>query len=269
MNGLVKNEGGAWAPKTFDDARVFAEMVSKTDFVPKNYRNKPNDCLMAMTFGNEIGLGVMAALQNIAVINGKPSIYGDVALALVKAHPSYESIKEEFDPDAKRCTCTVKRKGDNPVTGSFSMAEASHAGLLEKAGPWKTYPRRMLQMRARAWALRDAFPDVLNGIAVGEEAQDIPMENVTPKEKPAHREEEAEEVGGTVEDQPEDDLSKLMDDLTDSLNRAEKSGLISKEEKAAAIEKAYGMSSKVVLEKFVVRVGQRLADESVDKEQKA
>jgi hypothetical protein len=60
------------------------------------------------------------------------------------------------------------------LTRSFSVADAKKASLWGKAGPWSNYPKRMLQMRARSWALRDAFPDVLRGIGIKEEQHDIP-----------------------------------------------------------------------------------------------
>jgi hypothetical protein len=56
----------------------------------------------------------------------------------------------------------------------FSVVDAKRAGLFTKAGPWQTYPRRMLQMRARSFALRDAFPNVLKGLISVEEALDLP-----------------------------------------------------------------------------------------------
>jgi hypothetical protein len=58
--------------------------------------------------------------------------------------------------------------------GRFSVADAKRAGLWGKSGPWTQYPRRMLQLRARGFALRDAFPDVLKGLVTAEEAQDYP-----------------------------------------------------------------------------------------------
>ena len=56
------------------------------------------------------------------------------------------------------------------------MADAKTAGLIGKQGPWTQYPKRMRQMRARAFALRDVFPDVLRGMPVAEELQDMPKE---------------------------------------------------------------------------------------------
>jgi hypothetical protein len=66
----------------------------------------------------------------------------------------------------------VKRRDRSPVVRTFSEADAKKAGLWGKAGPWQQYPSRMLQMRARSWALRDAFPDALRGLGIREEVAD-------------------------------------------------------------------------------------------------
>ena len=58
------------------------------------------------------------------------------------------------------------------------------AGLWGKAGPWSQYPKRMLQMRARSFALRDKFADALSGLLMAEEVQDYSTTvDVTPKTK--------------------------------------------------------------------------------------
>jgi len=127
----------------------------------------------------EMGLAPMQALQNIAVINGKPSVYGDAAMALVQASPVCEDVEEYFEHEGTPnpvAVCVAKRKGRNPVTSRFSVEDAKRAGLWGKQGPWSAYPKRMMQMRARGFALRDAFPDVLKGMITAEEAQDYPEE---------------------------------------------------------------------------------------------
>ena len=131
-----------------------------------------------MQWGHEVGLAPMQALQNIAVINGKPSVYGDAAMALVQASPVCDDIEEFFEGEGGELTavCIAKRKGRKPVTAKFSVNDAKRAGLWGKQGPWSAYPKRMMQMRARGFALRDAFPDVLKGLITTEEAQDYPDE---------------------------------------------------------------------------------------------
>ena len=160
-------------PQNFTERMQYCEVLAKSNLVPKDFRGKPEDILVAIDFGYMIGLNPMQALTNISVINGRPSIWGNAALALVKASGKLEYIKEYFEND-NTAVCEVKRK-DEPVAviRKFSFEDAKQAGLLNKGGTWKQYPKRMLQMRARSWALRDAFPDVLSGISIAEEAQDI------------------------------------------------------------------------------------------------
>jgi len=177
MMQLTTRQG--FAPTTFTEARQFAEELASSSLVPKAYTGKPLDVLVAMQWGAEIGLAPMQALQNIAVINGKPSVYGDAAMALVQASPHCEDIEEYFENENTPnpvAVCVAKRRGRKPVVAKFSVEDAKRAGLWGKQGPWQAYPRRMMQMRARGFALRDAFPDALKGLITVEEAQDYPDE---------------------------------------------------------------------------------------------
>lgn len=163
--------------QSFDDAFRFAKMVAASDFAPKDFKGKPESCLLAIQHGSEVGLSPMQSLQSIAVINGRPTIWGDAALALVAASPVCEFVYEnvEGDGDQMVALCEAKRRGyPKSTVVRFSVADAKKAGLWGKSGPWTQYPRRMLQLRARGFALRDAFPDVLKGLVTAEEAQDYP-----------------------------------------------------------------------------------------------
>jgi hypothetical protein len=172
------------------EAMQFSEMLASSSMVPKAYQGKPNDVLVCVQWGYEMGLAPMQALQNIAVINGKPSVYGDAMMALVQSSPVCEDIEEYFEGEGTTnpvAVCVAKRKGRKPVVTKFSVEDAKRAGLWGKGGPWTAYPKRMLQMRARGFALRDAFPDVLKGMITAEEAQDYPDEaKPLPVAKPAN-----------------------------------------------------------------------------------
>ena len=167
-------------PENFNERMQYCEVLAKSNLVPNNFKGKKEDVFVAIEFGQMVGLNPMQALTNISVINGRPSIWGDAALALVKASGKMEYIKEYFK-DEETAVCETKRK-DEPVAviRKFSVEDAKTAGLLNKS-TWKQYPKRMLQMRARAWALRDAFPDVLSGIAIAEEMQDAEIVEETQK----------------------------------------------------------------------------------------
>jgi hypothetical protein len=160
---------------TFDDAWRFWQMVAKTDFAPKDFKGKPEACMLAGQPGAELGLGPMQSLQCIAVVNGRPTVWGDAALALVQSSTVCEYVFEKVEGDGEQmiATCIAKRRGyPEATTVRFSVSDAKKAGLWGKSGPWTQYPRRMLQLRARGFALRDCFPDVLRGLVTAEEAQD-------------------------------------------------------------------------------------------------
>ena len=184
-------------PQSLNEALQFADMLSKSNMVPKDYQGNPANCIIAMQWGMEIGLQPLQAMQNIAVINGRPAIWGDAMLAIVRGSGLLERITEE--PTDTGCTCAVKRKGEPEVVRTFTLEDAKRAGLAGKQGPWQQHPKRMMQMRARAFALRDVFPDVLRGVHIAEIAQDEPAErdmgaaeDVTPqKTAPKSRAEKA------------------------------------------------------------------------------
>lgn len=183
MNEIVPKQEGpqafSLAPRNLEEAFKLADMLAESEFIPKDYRGKPANVLVAVQWGAEIGLKPLQALQNLAVINGRPSLWGDALIALVRASPLCEYIYESWD-SAGTAICQVKRRGEAEETRTFSDADAKLAGLMGKTGPWTTNPKRMKQMRARGFALRDKFADVIKGIAQTEDLIDLPREEFTP-----------------------------------------------------------------------------------------
>ena len=162
------------SPQTFDQALTFSQYLADSDMVPKDYKGKPGNCLIAMQWGAEVGLKPLQALQNLAVINGRPALWGDSVIAIVRGSPLCEYVIET--DDGQTATCKVKRRGEPEQIRTFSMVDARAAGLAGRQGPWTQFPKRMRQMRARAFALRDVFPDVLRGLPVAEEVMDLPKD---------------------------------------------------------------------------------------------
>ncbi len=183
MTALTVTNRQGFAPATITEAMEFSKMLADSSMVPKQYQGKPQDIMVCVQWGQEIGLAPMQALQNIAVINGKPSVYGDAMMALVQASPQCEGIEESLESEGTVnpvAVCVAHRKGRKPVTAKFSVEDAKRAGLWGKGGPWQAYPKRMLQMRARGFALRDQFADVLKGLLTIEEAWDTTGQDDAP-----------------------------------------------------------------------------------------
>jgi hypothetical protein len=176
-----------------DDSLRMAKVIVASGMAPKSYFTNANvdpvaAVFTAMQLGAEIGLTPMAAVQNIAVINGKPGLYGPAMLAVVEASGLLKSIDEgvEGEGDARHGYCVVERVGRKPKRVEFFVTDAKRAKLISKPGPWSEYPDRMLMARARSFALRDVFPDVLLGLAhSAEELGDIAMDAPAIEHRPA------------------------------------------------------------------------------------
>lgn len=166
-------------PQDVEQVFRLAQAISKSGLAPSTMKD-PEKLVVAIMHGLEIGLPPMQAVQRIAVINGRPAIWGEALPALLWSR----GFKlEEIVADGV-ATCTVIRPDGSKITRQFSEADAKKAGLLGKPGPWQQYPARMLAMRARGYACRDGAADALSGLYVAEELADSPETiDVTPKRK--------------------------------------------------------------------------------------
>jgi hypothetical protein len=180
---LVAEAGGVLAilPKDLDQAWRYAAMVVKAGLAPSSYDNDPQKVVIGILAGLELGVPPMQALKGIAIINNRPAIWGDLATALIQSKGVVKNTQHHYsgDPDTDEYTANflIWRKGqENPYEGHFSIKDAKRAQLWGNARkrPWIEYPTRMLFNRARAFALRDGFSDCLCGLAIAEEAQDMP-----------------------------------------------------------------------------------------------
>lgn len=164
---------------------TLSKIFAVSGLVPKEYVNKPEACAVAIMLGRDLGLAPLAAMRWISVVNGRPSIWGDGMLALVIGHPTYRGHKLSTWDEMKKAqeaVFTVRRAlPDGTITtyeGRFSVEDAQVAKLWTKEGPWRNYPWRMLGWRATGFGCRDGFADVLSGLDLREEAQDIEPETV-------------------------------------------------------------------------------------------
>lgn len=159
----------------------------------------------AMQLGMEVGLPPAQAIQSIIVTNGVGTLWGDTQLALVLSSGKAEYVREYteggdmwLDADQKKPNlaytwiCETKRKGaPAPIMAKFSIADAQRAGLWDKRGKpyngqegkpstWITHPNRMGKYKARAFCLRDVYPDVLKGLSHSREEMEGEVIDVTP-----------------------------------------------------------------------------------------
>lgn len=208
--------------RSYDELVRLAQTIADSGLAPKGL-DKPQSIFVAIQMGMEVGLSPMASVQNVAVVNGRPTLWGDAVLAACRGTGELEVFEEWFESDGvasprnptkyddNTCAvCRVKRRGGQVIEQAFSVSDAKRAGLWGKAGPWTQYPFRMLRSRARSFALRDGFGDALRGFRVAEEEMDITTRVVT----------------GTASDVPKMFLPLANDDPGEPDTGAEKPGKI-------------------------------------------
>ena len=166
--------GKALEVRNIGNAYAVADLLVKTGFAPKGYT--VDTAVVAMIAGNRLGLDALSSVQGIAVVNGRPCLWGDQRAAIIQGSPVYGGQRVEYfgAGDEAGCRVTAWRKGgeDNPTVETFTVKDAKRAGLWGKPGPWTQYPRQMLFNRARAFAYRHAFADALFGVGFREEEED-------------------------------------------------------------------------------------------------
>jgi len=181
---------------SLEDMYRFGQYVVNSGLAPDSFKT-PEQVLVALQTGAEINLSPMQSLNSFVVIKGKPTLWGDAALALVKKSGLLRSFSEKVTGEGEDMIAVVKSvrmdgEGENAVEcavdTTFTVADAKTAKLWGKAGPWTTHPKRMLKYKARAFNLRDNFPDVLFGMHLteemyGEEPLPAPESDVLPREE--------------------------------------------------------------------------------------
>lgn len=166
---------GAVELRSIGEAMAFSGFLHSGGMLPEGVT--PQSAAVSIVAGAGLGLSPLQSVQTIAVVNGRPTLYGDGLNAAVRRSGMLENEKvEKFraaDGHVVAVRVTVWRKGmKEPIVGEFSEKMARQAGLWGKQGPWTQYPDRMMFNRARAFAYRDGFADVLSGVRSTEEEED-------------------------------------------------------------------------------------------------
>lgn len=158
-----------------------ATQIQRAGILPVAYRGKPGDIIAAALYGREVGLGPMAALQRIVVINGKPTLDAQGMVTVVRR--AGHSITGQSTPVKASVTGKRADTGDE-MSVEFTIEQAKAAGLVKK-GPWTDYPDDMLWARAVTKLCRRLFADVLAGFSyTTEEAEAFTPEPAKPRTVP-------------------------------------------------------------------------------------
>ncbi len=171
----------------FEHAQRVAKMLSSSNLIPENYRGNIQNTMIAMEMANRIGASPLMVMQNLYIVQGKPSWSSSFIIASLNACKRFSPIRFESSGEGDEYGFTAwaydLATNEKLVGPKVTWAMAKAEGWLNKAGSkWKTMPELMFRYRAAAFFGRLYAPDILMGMQTSEEVQDI-IEQGNPVEK--------------------------------------------------------------------------------------
>lgn len=165
-----------------------ADMLSKSTIVPASFQRRPENCFVALDMASRMGLSPMVVMQNLFVIQGKPSWSGQAIAAMINNSPRFTNVELNFVGDKRTdnwgayVSATKVSNGKVIKGGTVTIAIAKKEGWYQKSGSkWQTMPEIMLSYRAYAWFGRVYCPEIMMGLQASDEVEDVIQENSSQK----------------------------------------------------------------------------------------
>lgn len=169
----VKPTGGF--VESFRNNFKVAQYLSHSNLIPQQYQGKTEDCAIAVDMADRMGVSPLMVMQSLYVVKGKPSWSGQACMSFIKAkygeaEPVYTG---ERGTDSRGCYIRAVKSDGEVIKGTevtIKMAKAEGWTLNKK---WINMPELMLAYRAAAFFARVYCPEILMGVAVEGEVEDV------------------------------------------------------------------------------------------------
>lgn len=169
----------------FDKLMEMSVMLAKSTIVPVMYQNRPENVFIALDMSSRMGIAPMLLMNNLYIIQGKPSLAGQFISALVRSTPMFRDVtlhyvgNPKLDDWGAYVTAVRDTTGQVIKGATVTIATAKKEGWYTKAGSkWQTMPELMLGYRAYTWFARQHSPELLNGLQSSDEIEDIERDKI-------------------------------------------------------------------------------------------
>ena len=179
VNMVASLENGIYSSSdTFKLAYQMAQGLSQSTLVPQQFQQNPSNCLIALEQSNRLNISPMAVMQNLYIVQGKPSFSSSFIIGLINASGKYDMElqfeEEEKDGKPYACTCWTEKEGRRVTGIKITMDMADKEGWTKKNGSkWLTIPQVMLRYRAASFFARMNCPELSIGLYSKEELDDF------------------------------------------------------------------------------------------------
>lgn len=182
----TNNQGVFAGIQQFEEAQRIAKALASSQLVPKEYQGQqglPN-VLVAMEISGRMGLGPLQVMQNLHIVNGRPSWSSQFIIATINGCGRFTPLDYIVTGEGDAMTCqavAIEIKTSKELKGPVaSIAMAKREGWYSKNGSkWQTMPDLMLRYRAAAFWGRVFAPEYLVGMKTQEEVIEIEAVDVS------------------------------------------------------------------------------------------
>lgn len=231
--GSQMNSVGLLNLEAFELSQRVAKMLSSSTLVPEQYRavlkvkagkdnngqwvyrdeENPNglsNCVIALNMANRMGADPLMIMQNLYLIEGRPSWSSQFIMASINSCGRFSSLRFDLEDLGEKeveyqetqwnngrknvvnkkikiqnlsCTAWVieRESGERLESSKITIEMAVKEGWYQKNGSkWQTMPEQMLRYRAASFFGRVYAPELLMGLRSAEEEQDV-LIDVTPE----------------------------------------------------------------------------------------
>ena len=166
---------------TFDLAQTMAQVLAKSSLVPREYQGNVGNCMIAMELANRLSMSPIMVMQNLYIINSRPSWSSQFIIAMINSSNRYKTeLRFEYLGEGENHGCyayAIDKTGKKIEGPLITYKIAKEEGWVTKNGSkWKTMPKVMMRYRAASFFGRAHCPDLLMGIYAEEENEVIDVE---------------------------------------------------------------------------------------------
>ncbi len=167
--------------RAFENAQRIAKALTSSSLVPKEFQGNQNlgNAIIAMDMAQRTGAGVLAVMQSLDIIHGRPSWRATFVIAAINTSGRFSPLRYEFvgteGKDDWGCRAVADDAAGNRCEGPLvNIAMAKLEGWHGRQGSkWKTMPEVMLRYRAATFFGRQFAPEILLGMRTSDEMDDI------------------------------------------------------------------------------------------------
>lgn len=166
--------------ETFEIAQRMAKALASSNIVPAAYQGNVANVMVAMEYAHRLGASVLAVMQNLDIIHGRPGLRSSFLMGTVNASGRFSPVRfrwqgaERTDSWGCRAVAVDRESGEECVGPLVTIQTAKDEGWYSKPGSkWKTIPELMLMYRAGAWWARVYAPELSLGLHTSDEIEDI------------------------------------------------------------------------------------------------